>query len=131
MSLVSTIIFYFLMTFLITHISHEIYMVCSMKIQNNSQHKCIAIGLASDYLSLNGSRIQWIKLRDLGVIVLSVFVFSVIFCYHIKRLWIIFNFLKIEKAIFSDGYPNLDDKLIRGCVRFKINILILVVAKRL
>ena len=32
----------------------------------------------------------------------------------------------------SNWYQNLDDKLIRECVRFKINILwILVVAKRL
>ena len=31
----------------------------------------------------------------------------------------------------SDWYQNLDDKLIRECVRFKIDLHILVVAKRL
>ena len=45
---------------------------------------------------------------------------------------IVFNFLKIDKALASNWYQNLNDKLIRECVRFKINMpKILVAAKRL
>ena len=55
--------------------------------------------------------------------IVSVFRFTIIFCYHIKSLLIISNFLKIDKVIVSNWYQNLDDKLIRECVRFKINIL--------
>ena len=32
------------------------------------------------------------------------------------------DFLKIDKAIVSNWYQNLDDKLLRECVGFKINI---------
>ena len=52
---------------------------------------------------------------------LSVFIFSITFCYHIKNLLIVSNFLKIDKAIVSNWHQNLD-KLIRECVRFKVNI---------
>ena len=62
---------------------------------------------------------------------LFVFNFSTIF-YHINRLLIIPNFLKIDKVIVRNCYQNLDDELTRECVRLKINILrILDVAKRL
>ena len=56
------------------------------------------------------------KSRDSSVNIVSVFVFAIIFCYHIKCLSIIFNFLKIGKVILSKRYQNLDDKLIRECV---------------
>ena len=52
-----------------------------------------------------------------------VFNVSIIFCYHIKILLIISNFPKIDKVFVSNWYQNLDDKLIRECARFKINIL--------
>ena len=35
------------------------------------------------------------------------------FCFHMKSLLTIFNFVNIDKGIVSDGYQNLDDKLIR------------------
>ena len=40
----------------------------------------------------------------------------VIFCYHIKSVLIISNFLKIDEVIVSNWYQNLDEKLIRACV---------------
>ena len=43
-------------------------------------------------------------------IAVSVFVFTIIFCYHIKRLLIISKFL-------SKWYQNSDDKLTRECVQ--------------
>ena len=71
------------------------------------------------------------KSRESSVHVVSVFNFSIILCYHPKSLLIISNFLKIDKVIVSSWYQNLDDKLIKECVRFKINMLqILVVARR-
>ena len=63
-----------------------------------------------------------IKSRDSSVNVISVFVLSIIFCYHIKSLLIVSNFLKIDKAVVSNWYQNLHDKLSRECVRFKDNI---------
>ena len=43
-----------------------------------------------------------------------------------------FNLVKINKVIVSNWYQNLDDKFIRECVRFKINLPnVLVVARRL
>ena len=129
LSLVFTI-FRFLRTLLITLILDGRYMCCSIKIENNSSH--ITCDLASYYLTLIGSGIQWIKWTVSGTIVPSIFVFSIIFCYHIKSFLIISRFLKIEKVIVSNWYQNLDDKLVSECVRFKINIsYILVVAKRL
>ena len=53
------------------------------------------------------------KLRDSSVNVVSVFVFTIIFWYHIKRLLIIFNFLKREKSIVSNWYQKFDHRLIR------------------
>ena len=53
---------------------------------------------------------------------LSVFIISIIFCYYMKMLLIISNFLEIGKTIVSKWYQNLDYKLISECVRFKINI---------
>ena len=53
------------------------------------------------------------------------------FLISLKSLLIISNFLRKDKVIVSNWYQNLDDKLIRECVRIKINIKILVVAKRL
>ena len=123
LSLVFTIIFSFLRTLLITLILDERYMCCSIKIQNNSPHKYIAYSLASYYLNLIGSGIYWIKSRDSIVDVVSVFNFSVIFCYHVKSLFIISNLLKIYKVIVSNLHQNLDDKLVKECVRVKINIL--------
>ena len=52
------------------------------------------------------------KSRDSIINVVSVFIFTIIFCYHIKILLIISNFLKIGKDIVSNQYQNLDDKLI-------------------
>ena len=69
------------------------------------------------------SLILMIKSRDSSVNVVSVFVLSIIFCYHIKSLLIVSNFLKIDKAVVSNWYQNLHDKLSRECVRFKDNIL--------
>ena len=97
-----------------------------MKIQNNSPHKYVACSLVSYYLSLVRSGISWIKLRESSVnivtfkvnivnIVNIVLIFTVTFCYHVKRLSKILNFLKIDKDILSDWYQNLDDKLIREC----------------
>ena len=68
------------------------------------------------------SLILMIKSRDSSVNVVSVFVLSIIFCYHIKSLLIVSNFLKIDKAVVSNWYQNLHDKLSRECVRFKDNI---------
>ena len=68
------------------------------------------------------SLILMIKSRDSSVNVISVFVLSIIFCYHIKSLLIVSNFLKIDKAVVSNWYQNLHDKLSRECVRFKDNI---------
>ena len=68
------------------------------------------------------SLILMIKSRDASVNVVSVFVLSIIFCYHIKSLLIVSNFLKIDKAVVSNWYQNLHDKLSRECVRFKDNI---------
>ena len=42
-----------------------------------------------------------------------VLVFTIIFCDHIKGWFQVSNFLKIDKAIMSHWYQNLDDKLIR------------------
>ena len=53
------------------------------------------------------------KSRDSSVNVVSVFVSTIIFCYHIKRLLIISNFLKIGKVIVNNWYQNLNDKPIR------------------
>ena len=53
------------------------------------------------------------KLRDSSVNVVSVFVFTIIFWYHIKRLLIIFNFLKREKSIVSNWYQKFDHRPIR------------------
>ena len=50
--LVFTIIFRFLRNLLITLISDEGYMSCSMQIKNNSRHEYTAYSLASYYLSL-------------------------------------------------------------------------------
>ena len=50
------------------------------------------------------------KSRDSSVNVVSVFVSTIIFCYHIKRLLIISNFLKIGKVIVNNWYQNLNDK---------------------
>ena len=99
---------------------------CLMKIQNNSPHKYVACSLVSYYLSLVRSGISWIKLRESSVnivtfkinivnIVNIVLIFTVTFCYHVKRLSKILNFLKIDKDILSDWYQNIDDKLIREC----------------
>ena len=115
-----TIIFHFLRTLLITLIVDERYMCCSMKIQNNSPHKYIAYSQASYYLSLVRSKIQGTKSGDLSVNFVSVFIFSIIFCYHIKGLLIISNFLKINKAIVSNWYQNLDDKLIREVLHSRL-----------
>ena len=72
------------------------------------------------------------KIKRLSVNVVSPFNFSIIFCYHIKSLMTVSNFLMIGKVIVSNWYRDLDDKLIRECVWFKINIIyILFVAKRL
>ena len=68
------------------------------------------------------SLILMIKSRDSSVNVVSVFVLSIIFCYHIKSLLIVSNFLKIDKAVVSNWYQNLHDKLSRECVRVKDNI---------
>ena len=68
------------------------------------------------------SLILMIKSRDSSVNVVSVFVLSIIFCCHIKSLLIVSNFLKIDKAVVSNWYQNLHDKLSRECVRFKDNI---------
>ena len=68
------------------------------------------------------SLILMIKSRDSSVNVVSVFVLSIIFCYHIKSLLIVSHFLKIDKAVVSNWYQNLHDKLSRECVRFKDNI---------
>ena len=68
------------------------------------------------------SLILMIKSRDSSVNVVSVFVLGIIFCYHIKSLLIVSNFLKIDKAVVSNWYQNLHDKLSRECVRFKDNI---------
>ena len=54
--------------------------------------------------------------------IVSVFRFTIIFCYHIKSLLIISNFLKIVKAFLSNWYPNLDDKLIRECVESDLRL---------
>ena len=56
------------------------------------------------------------KPRDSSVNVVSVLVFTIIFCDHMKRLSIISTFLKIDKVIVGNWYQNLDDKLIRECV---------------
>ena len=70
------------------------------------------------------------ELRDSSVNVVSTSNFSIIFCYHIKSFLIISNFLKIDKVTVSNWYQNLDNKLIRKCVRSKMNILyMLVIAK--
>ena len=90
-----------------------------MKIQNNSPHKYIAYSLALYYLSDIGSGI---KSRESNVIVVSVFVFNIAFCYHIKILLVISNFLTIGKLFVNNWYQKLEDKLIREGVRFKINI---------
>ena len=63
------------------------------------------------------------KSRDSSANVVSVFVFSIIFCYYIKNLLIISNLSKIDKVIVSNWYhQDLDDELIRECVGFNINI---------
>ena len=62
------------------------------------------------------------KVKDSSVNVVSVFVFSINFCYHLKRLLLISNFLKTEKVIVSHWYQNLDNKLIRECVSVKMKI---------
>ena len=54
--------------------------------------------------------------RESSVKVVSIFVFTIIFCYHMKGLLIISSFPKIYKVIVSNWYHNLDDKLIRECV---------------
>ena len=46
----------------------------------------------------------------------SVLFFTIIFCDQIKRLLIISNFLKIDKAIVSNWYQNRDEKLMSKCV---------------
>ena len=56
------------------------------------------------------------KIRDSSVSVVSVFVFIIIFCFYIKILLLISNFLQINKAIVSNWYQNLHDKLTRECV---------------
>ena len=72
------------------------------------------------------------KIKRFKCFVLSVFVLRTIFCYRIKNLLIISNFLQMEKDMVRNWYQNLDNKLIRECVRFKIILSkILVVAKRL
>ena len=63
------------------------------------------------------------------------------FCYHMKCLSVISNFLKVDKVIVCNWYQILDNKLIRECAesvlqsldsRLTYQILqILVVAKRL
>ena len=111
-----TIIFLFIRALLINLILYERYMCCSIKIQSNSPHKYIAESLVSYYLNIIGSGTSRIKSRDSRVIVVSVFNFSIIFRYHIKRLLIISNVLKIDKIIVSSWYQNLDDKLIKECV---------------
>ena len=46
---------------------------------------------------------------------LSLFSFlPLFFCYHIKGLLVISNFLKIDKDIVSNRYQNLDDKLVES-----------------
>ena len=59
---------------------------------------------------------SWIKSRDSSANVVSVFFFTIIFCYHVKSLLIIASFFKIDKPNVSNWYQNLDDKLIRGYV---------------
>ena len=95
----------------ITLILDERYMCRLMKVQNNSQDKYIAYSLASYYLSL-------IRSRDSIVNVVYVLIFTINFCYDIKKLMIISNSLKIrqDKTIVSNWYPSLDNKLIRECV---------------
>ena len=46
----------------------------------------------------------------------SVLFFTIIFFDQIKRLLIISNFLKIDKAIVSNWYQNRDEKLMSKCV---------------
>ena len=70
---VFTIIFRFLRTLLITLILYKRYMCGLMKFQNKSPHKYIAYSLASYYLNLIRSGIQWIKSKDSTANVVSVF----------------------------------------------------------
>ena len=63
------------------------------------------------------------KIKRLNVNVVSIISFRIIFCCQIKSLLRISNLIKIDKVILSNWYQNLDDKLIKECVRFKINIL--------
>ena len=73
------------------------------------------------------------KSQGIQVLMLSLFSFLALFLLsHKKSLLIISSFLEIDKAIVSNWYQNLDDKLVKECVRFKINITwILVVMKRI
>ena len=87
-----------------------------MKVQNNCPSKYITYSLASYYLSLIRSGIWWIKSGDSSVNVIFVFVFTITFCYHMKRLLIISNFLKIDKATVNNWHCDLDDKVMRECV---------------
>ena len=57
------------------------------------------------------------------MLVLSVFVFTITFSCHIKSLLIMSNFPKIDKAIVSNWYQNLDDNLINECVEIALQSL--------
>ena len=72
-------------------------MYCLMKVQNKRPLKYIAYSLVSCYLRL----------------ILSDFIFSIIFCYDINMFLIISTFSKIGKAVVSKWYQKLNDKLIR------------------
>ena len=104
--------------------------VARQKFKNNSLRKIYSLQPSLILFSLYQIRnLKYIKPRNSSVNVDSVFVFTIIYCYHKKILFTISNFLKIDKSIVSNWYQNLDDRLIR---EFKINISqILVVAKGL
>ena len=85
---------------------------CSIEIQSILAYKYIAYSLALCYLSLVTSGI-WNKIKRSSVNVAFVFVFTINFCYYIKRLLIIYNFLTTDKTIVSNWCKNLDDKLIK------------------
>ena len=73
-----------------------------MKVHNKITYKYIAYSLTQNYLGLFRLGIWSIKSRDSSVNVVSVFVFTIIFCYQVKILLIISNFLKIDKATVSN-----------------------------
>ena len=84
------------------------------------------------YLNLIKSGILWIKSRDSYINIAFSFYFIIIFYYHIKRLFIISNFIKRDKVTVCNWYQSLYDKLMSEYVVFKIKILwILVLVKRL